>query len=73
MTYYINIESTGLSSDDQVRHMADAMQADGYDVEFTRNFGSINSALKAEDLGITDQQWMNYVEAADAAVPSNDE
>lgn len=65
MTYYINIENTGLENDDQVRYMADAMQNDGHDVEFTRNFGAVNT-MKAEDIGITDDQWVAYVEAADA-------
>lgn len=31
MTYYINIENTGLSNDEQERVMADAMQPDGHD------------------------------------------
>lgn len=66
MTYYINVENTGLETDDQVRYMADQMQNDGYDVEYTRDFGLINPTLKSEDLGITDNQWFDYVVKADA-------
>lgn len=60
-TYYINIENTGLDTDEQVIYMADAMQRDGHDVEFTRTFGLINHT----ECPVSDQAWMQYLEEAD--------
>lgn len=59
-TYYINIENTGLETDEQVAAMAIAMQADGHDVEPTTNFGSVNR----EPCPVSDSKWFEYIEAA---------
>ena len=42
MTYQINIENTGLDTDEQVDSMAELLRDRGYSVEATRTFGAIN-------------------------------
>ncbi|MNP34954.1 hypothetical protein D3C76_1282640 [compost metagenome] len=66
MTYYINIENTGLETDAQVRRMAELMQADGHDVEYTSNLGSIQGTDENGDAitcPVGDQEWFRYLEA----------
>lgn len=60
-TYYINLENTGLDTDEQVQSMAELMRADGHDVEFTRNFGLINPNSECP---VSDGEWFNYLERA---------
>lgn len=64
MTYKMNTENTGLDTDDQVKVMVSLMQDDGYDVEYTHDFGLVNPAAECP---VTDKQWEKYLIAADAA------
>lgn len=63
MTYKINVENTGLETDEQVKRMAALMQADGHDVEFTRDFGLVNPS---ESCPVSDPQWFEYLDQAAA-------
>lgn len=67
MTYQINIENTGLATDDQAREVARILAAAGYDVAFTRNFGSVNPS---ESCPCSDTEWEAALIAADAAFPN---
>lgn len=67
MTYYINLENTGLDTDTQVKRMAEIMQNDGHDVEYTHNFGAIQKHGENGDViscPVNDQEWMRYLELA---------
>lgn len=49
MTYYINIETTGLDNKEQVERMAEILAERGYDVEATSNYGDINPGAGVEE------------------------
>jgi hypothetical protein len=67
MTYLINIENTGLTTDEQAREVARILKAAGYDVAFTANFGAINPS---ESCPCSASEWEAAVEAADKAFPA---
>jgi len=67
MTYFINIENTGLANDEQAREVARVLSGAGYDVEFTRNFGLVNPS---ESCPCSDAEWEAALIAADAAFPA---
>lgn len=58
MAYFINTENTGLT-EAEVEKMAQLMQADGYDVETTRNFGLINPEAECP---VSEHEWEQYLE-----------
>lgn len=67
MTYKLNLENTGLETDAQVRRMAELMQADGHDVEYTGDIGAIQAIDENGDAitcPVSDQEWFRYLDAA---------
>lgn len=75
-TYLINIENTGLTTAEQVAAMAEILQAKGYDVETTQNFGDINPGAGVDEPlpfegGQGLQDWEDALIAADAAHPAD--
>ncbi len=66
MTYYINTENTGVSTDQQAKAVATLLEADGYDVAFTRNFGSINPT---ESCPCSTDEWEAAIESAMCIFP----
>lgn len=67
MTYLINIENTGLATDEQAREVARILKSAGHDVAFSANFGAINPS---ESCPCTDAEWEAALEAADKAFPA---
>lgn len=67
MTYQVNMENTGLATDDQAAEVARILQSKGYDVVFTRNFGHVNSG---ESCPCTDAEWEAALIAAASAFPA---
>lgn len=67
MTYQINIENTGLATDDQAREVARILAAAGYDVAFTSNFGLVNPS---ESCPCSAAEWEAALIAADEAHPA---
>lgn len=67
MTYQINIENTGLTTDDQAREVARILAAAGHDVAFTRNFGLVNPS---ESCPCSEAEWDAALIAADEAFPA---
>lgn len=67
MTYFINIENTGLANDEQAREMARILSDAGHDVEFTRNLGLVNPH---EVCPCSASEWEAALIAADAAFPA---
>ena len=72
MTYQINIENTGLATDEQAAEVARILAAKGYDVAFTRTLGLINGGDEPSPFeggaGLTD--WEDALIAADKAFPA---
>lgn len=68
MTYMINIENTGLATDEQAAEVARILEAKGYDVSFTRNFGLVNPS---ESCPCTDAEWEDALIAADKTFPAD--
>ncbi|HBI70707.1 MAG TPA: hypothetical protein DDZ22_17385 [Massilia sp.] len=70
-TYKINTENTGLATDEQAKEAARILSAAGHDVEFTRDFGLVNSGFDSdEDRTWTDSEWEAAIAAADEAFPA---
>lgn len=63
MTYFLNIENTGLDCDDKVRKMVIILEDFGYDVEFTSNLGLVNPV---ESCPCNDSEWENALILSDA-------
>lgn len=61
MAYLVNIENTGLSSDAQVRRLAEILQAAGHDVRFTRDLGLVNPSSSCP---CSDAEWEDALIAA---------
>lgn len=68
MTYQINIENTGLATDEQAREMARILAEAGHDVAFTRSFGLVNPS---ESCPCSDAEWEAALIAADKAFPAS--
>lgn len=67
MTYLINTENTGLTTNEQAAEVARILEAKGYDVQFTRDFGLVNPT---ESCPCSDREWEEAVIAADQAFPA---
>jgi hypothetical protein len=67
MPYMINIENTGLATDEQAAEVARILAAKGYDVQFTRNFGMVNPS---QSCPCSDEEWESALIAADEAFPA---
>lgn len=67
MPYLINIENTGLATDEQAAEVARILEAKGYDVAFTHTLGSVNREI----CPCTDAEWEAAVIAADKALPAD--
>ncbi len=67
MTYLINIENTGLATDEQAEEVARILAAKGYDVEFTSTLGMVNPS---ESCPCAAAEWEAALEAADKAFPA---
>lgn len=61
-TYRINTENTGLDTDAKARRMAEILSAQGYDVEFTRNYGLVNPTASCP---CDDRTWESAMIQAD--------
>ena len=70
MTYLINTENTGLTTNEQAAEVARILAAAGHDVAFTRDFGLINFT---EECPCSTTEWENALIAADKAFPTCDE
>ena len=68
MTYMINVENTGLATDKQAAEVARILEANGYDVTFTRSFGLVN---QSESCPCTGAEWEDALIAADKAFPAD--
>lgn len=64
MTYYVNVENTGLATDEQAQEVARILADTGYNVEFTRHFGLVNPT---ESCPCSDSEWEEALIAADKA------
>lgn len=67
MTYQINVENTGLTTNEQAAEVARILASKGYDVAFTRNSGMVNPS---ESCPCTDAEWEDALIAADKAFPA---
>ena len=67
MTYQINIENTGLATDEQAAEVARILAEQGYDVAFTRTLGMVNFS---ESCPCTESEWEAALIAADKAFPA---
>lgn len=67
MTYQINVENTGLTTNEQAAEVVRILAAKGYDVAFTRNFGLVNPS---ESCPCTVTEWEDALIAADKAFPA---
>ena len=68
MTYYINIENTGLDSHEQAEHVTSLLIAKEHDVKFTRDIGRINRDHTDDEFpfgGERAQDWVDAVEASE--------
>lgn len=63
MSYRINTENTGLDTDAKARRMAEILTEQGYNVEFTGDFGHINPNANCP---CTDAEWEAALIQADA-------
>ena len=71
-TYKVNIENTGLATDEQAAEFARILQAAGHDVEFTRTLGYVNTSFDTDaDRTWSDAEWEAALIAADQNVPAN--
>lgn len=69
--YKLNMENTGLDSDDKVLEMVRLMRRAGHDVEFTRDFGAINPSYNSDEMDTwSAKEWDEFLIAADEAVSS---
>ena len=69
MTYKISLTNTGLYTLEQVRAMADAMQADGHDVQYS-GYDCMQDYSDDGDViicPVDDQEWNRYLERASEA------
>jgi hypothetical protein len=64
MTYYIDIENTGLETAAKVAGMAELMRADGHDVMAVAAGSSVNGRL----CPVNQDAWLAYLERADRTI-----
>lgn len=68
VTFNINTQNTGLATDDQAREVARILSEAGYNVAFTRAWGSVNIAFNGE-YPWSEREWADALIAADKAYP----
>lgn len=68
MTYLVNVENTGLDTDEQAREVARILRDAGYDIAFTRDFGLVNPTAQCP---CSDAEWQDALIVADRTFPAN--